>query len=147
MGRSLLLNAVFIFVLLPTAGVAGLFSLFALFLVAAEWQLGSVNHRLRALAFAGVLAAGWWGIASLSRLYLHFRLSTECPPRPIVALAGLVAGTAVSVSLAIANGPVSFISTLMCWPVLGALVLGAMLAKAWLRPNNSSKPTPLRGAA
>lgn len=146
--RSVALMLFFATVLLPTAVVASFFSLLGAAFVWAGLSGDPSIPLSQAVPVALVLAAGWFGISTLFRLYIHFRACSACPKHPRRAAAGLVVGTATSVVLAVGSGgSLAFSVVFFGWPVIGAVVLGLMLANSWLRPNNSSKPTPLRDAA
>ena len=148
MVRSVALNILFATVLFPTAVVASFFSLLGAAVVWAGLRGDPSIPLGRAVPLALLLAAGWFGISTLFRLYMHFRASSSCPSHPKRAAAGLVVGTATSVVLAIGTGNgLSFSLLFFGWPVIGAVVLGLMLARSWLRPNYSFKPTSLRDAA
>lgn len=147
MVRSVALVVLLVTVLLPTAVVAAFFSLFGVAIVWAGLSGDASVPLSQALLVALVLAAGWFGIATFSRLYIHFRKSPTCPPHPKLAVAGLAAGTATSAALALGSGgSVAFRVAFFGWPVIGAFVLGPMLAKSWLRPDKSSNSTSLHDA-
>ena len=87
--------------------------------------------RLPPQLLTATIAAGWFGILALWRLYLHFRTSAELPLRWRWEAAGLVLGTLASATLVVGLGFTEFPLVLFFgWPVIAATILGAMLLRA-----------------
>ena len=92
MKSQLALKVVWFLVLLPTALIATFWSLMGIGVVIAGLRGDQSISPVASMGVAFALGLGWFGIATLSRLYSHFLLSSDRPPRPYAAIIGLLGG-------------------------------------------------------
>ncbi len=135
MPHQLLLRLIAVAVLLPSTLGAGFWSLVGgAFLVDALRR----GHALPAAAvLALAMAAGWFGLVTLWRLY--YRLLRGDPGfSRRTAWLGLACGSAVSaVAMAVTGGALPMRIALFGWPLLGAAVFSAVL---WRLPRTLKAP-------
>jgi hypothetical protein len=128
--RRLALWLTFVLVVLPTTLLSLVFSLFGI-----AWMTDSLRpstdpmddrHRLASLMALAVLAAGWFGIATLWRLFVLLKRDWRSS-RPREIWAGLLAGSAVSVVLIVMTP--TAVAFVYAWPLLAVLHFGVEFAR------------------
>ncbi len=135
MPHRLLLRLMAVAVLLPSTLGAGFGSLLGGAFVADALRRGHALPASAALAVA--MAAGWFGLVTLWRLYYRL-LRGDAGFSRRTAWLGLACGSAVSAgSMAVTGGTLPVRIVLFGWPLLGAAFFGAVL---WRLPRTLKAP-------
>jgi len=127
MGNKFALHAVGILVLLPTTLAAAFWSLLGVGFSVAFFRTG--DHVFASLLLLLAMAAGWFGIVTLWRLYYSFLSDRHPRSNFVVIWAGLACGCVTSLALiATTGGSILFRVVFFGWPLLAvALFLIALV--------------------
>lgn len=137
MPNTIALRFVAILVLLPSTLVAAFWSLMGI--PFAEDALQRRGHAVAGTVLFAALAAGWFGLVTLWRLYYHL-LHERTDFNRNIAWAGLAVGCLVSLALiATTGGTLTFRVVFFGWPLLTAAFFAIVL---WRIPVQTGYSPP-----